>query len=408
MAPQTIKTTFPGSRGAELAARLDLPTGTPRAFALFAHCFTCGKDIAAATRISTGLREEGFAVLRFDFTGLGSSEGEFANTDFSSNIADLVAAADMLRARFTPPRLLIGHSLGGAAVLAAASRIPEVNAVATIAAPADPSHVSDLFDPADLEAIEHDGVAEVSLAGRPFTVRREFLRDIAGHNLAASVAALNRALLVMHSPRDTLVGVENARQIFDAAKHPKSFVSLDDADHLLTNREHAAYAARVLAAWASRFVDDDAESPAPPQEGHVIVEEADVGRLAQMIRAGRHTLRADEPAGIGDDTGPTPYDLLLAALGACTSMTIRMYAERKEISLEHVRVTLTHERRHAEDCEDADGKPLRIDVIGRTLELAGDLSGDDVERLLSIADRCPVHRTLDGDIRIETSVAGTK
>ena len=403
MASQRIDTTFTGSLGSSLAARLDLPTGPPRAYALFAHCFTCGKDIAAASRISAGLREEGFAVLRFDFTGLGSSEGEFANTDFSSNVGDLVAAADMLRDEYEAPSLLVGHSLGGAAVLAAAVRIPEATAVATIAAPADPVHVEGVFDPDDLDEIEREGDAEVTLAGRSFRVRREFLRDIQSQNLAERIGTLKRALLVMHSPIDELVGVDHARRIFEAAKHPKSFVSLDDADHLLTDRTHSAYAARVLAAWASRYVPDAREADAPPPEGHVVVEPAGTGRFAQTVRAGNHVLRADEPAGTGDDTGPTPYDLLLAALGTCTSMTLRMYADRKDIPLEHVRVTLTHERTHADDCVDESGKPCRIEVLNRTIELDGELDDEQRDRLMQIADRCPVHRTLSGDLRISTT-----
>jgi len=258
-----IKTTFVGSQGAELAARLAVPTGPPGAYALFAHCFTCGKDILAATRISNGLRERGFAVLRFDFTGLGSSQGEFANTDFSSNIADLVAAADMLRERHEAPTLLVGHSLGGAAVLAAAAKIPEVEAVATIGAPADPALVEGVFAPADLEAIEREGVAKVTLAGRSFTVRREFLRDIEDQNLAGAVASLKRALLVFHSPVDEIVGIDNARRIFEAAKHPKSFVSLDAADHLLTKSADSAYVSEVLAAWASRYVGPSPQDAQP-------------------------------------------------------------------------------------------------------------------------------------------------
>lgn len=325
------KFTFTGSQGAELAARLDRPSGAVRAMALFAHCFTCGKDIAAASRISAGLVARGFAVLRFDFTGLGSSEGEFANTNFSSNVQDLIAAADMLREQYMAPSLLVGHSLGGAAVLAAARHIPEVQAVATIAAPYDPAHVVGVFTPEALEEIAERGEADVQLAGRPFHIRQQFIDDVSEHKLADDIRHLDAALLVLHSPVDALVNVQDARAIYEAARHPKSFVSLEDADHLLSSRDDAAYAADVLAAWSSRYLPAwDEPAPADGRhEGTVVVEENGIGTYAQTIHAGTHTLFADEPLGTGDDTGPTPYDLLLAGLGACTSMTLRMYADRK-------------------------------------------------------------------------------
>lgn len=403
------RVTFTGEGGDLLAGRLDLPEGRPRAFALFAHCFTCGKDIAAASRISAGLVGAGFAVLRFDFTGLGSSEGEFANTTFSSNVGDLVAAARMLRARHEAPALLIGHSLGGAAVLAAAPRIPGVRAVATIAAPADPVHVAGLISPEARRVIERDGEGEVSLAGRPFRIRREFLHDIADHELGHAIERLDAALIVMHSPVDEVVGIDHARRIYEAARHPKSFVSLDGADHLLSDRADAAYVAAVLAAWSIRYLaaGDDGPPPAPRSpEGAVVVEELDPGApYAQRVAAGRHDLVADEPAGIGGDMGPTPYDLLLASLGACTSMTLRMYARRKEIPLEGVRVTLRHARTHADDCADADADGCAVDAIDRAIELAGDLTAAQRASLARIADRCPVHRTLAGDIRVSTTVA---
>ncbi len=401
------KITFTGSQGDQLAARLDLPAGTPRAIALFAHCFTCGKDIAAASRISAGLVAEGFGVLRFDFTGLGSSEGEFANTNFSSNVADLVAAADMLREQYDAPRLLIGHSLGGAAVLAAAPQIAEVVAVATIAAPSDAAHVAGVFTAEALAAIERDGEAEVQLAGRSFHVKQQFLEDVSSQRLTDAVRHLDAALLVMHSPVDELVEVDHARRIYEAARHPKSFVSLDGADHLLTRRVDSAYVARLLSAWASRYLPEATSSepePEQPPQGEVIVEESGTGAFAQIVRAGTHAFVADEPAGIGDDTGPNPYDLLLASLGACTSMTLRMYANRKSLPLEHVRVTLSHTRTHTDDCADPEDAPCKIEVIERVIELRGDLTDEQRASLTRIADRCPVHRTLKGDIRVATTI----
>lgn len=409
------KVTFVGSQGDQLAARLDLPPGEVTSIALFAHCFTCSKDIAAASRISAGLVAEGFGVLRFDFTGLGSSEGEFANTNFTSNVQDLLAAADFLRDEHRAPSLLIGHSLGGAAVLAAARHIPEVQAVATIAAPCDPAHVAGVFGADTLAEIANSGEAEVSLAGRPFEIRQQFIDDIERQKLTDDIAHLDAALLVMHSPEDELVGVNHARWIYEAARHPKTFVSLDEADHLLTDRRDSAYVARVIAAWASRYVptidtdeggdtDKDGAS-SQPAKGLVIVEESGVGTYAQHVRAGTHVLAADEPAGVGDDTGPNPYDLLLAGLGACTSMTLRMYAERKGLALEHVKVTLSHSRSHSEDCEQADEDNCRIETLDRQIELTGELTAEQRDKLATIADKCPVHRTLTGDLRVTTTVS---
>jgi uncharacterized OsmC-like protein/pimeloyl-ACP methyl ester carboxylesterase len=397
------KLEFPGSQGALLAARLDLPATEPHAYALFAHCFTCSKDVVAAARIARALTECGIAVLRFDFTGLGRSGGDFSNTHFSSNIADLGRAADHLREHFAAPSILIGHSLGGAAVLAAAHLIPEVRAVATIGAPADPQHVVGLFDK-HRARIEQDGDAEVVLAGRTFRVRRELLEDLAAQPQAARIAHLGAALLVLHSPTDELVGVDNARRIFETARHPKSFVALDGADHLLTDPDDATFVAAVLAPWAARYLPEPAE-PAPDagHEGHVVVSGKGPSRLAQHITAGPHHLVADEPAPAGDDTGPTPYDLLLAALGACTAMTIRLYAQRKQWPLADVTVSLRHSRIHAEECASCETQAGLLDRIERIIQLDGDLDDDQRKRLLEIADRCPVHRTLQSEILIDTT-----
>jgi uncharacterized OsmC-like protein/alpha/beta superfamily hydrolase len=403
---RTEHTTFPGSGGDKLSARLDLPDGEPVAYALFAHCFTCSKDVVAAARISRGLVERGFGVLRFDFTGLGSSGGEFANTTFSSNVEDLVRAAAMLRERYTAPTLLVGHSLGGAAVLATARAIPEATAVATIGAPFDPGDLTRLFPPERVTELATYGEAEIRLADRTFRVRKQLIDDASAQNLTAALQNLGRALLVFHSARDEIVGIDDARRIFAAARHPKSFVSLDEADHLLSRPEDAAYVADVLAAWASRYLPTATSRPAddavPAEPGTVLVAESGIGRFTQMIRAGRHRLVADEPVGVGDDTGPTPYALLLAALGACTSMTIRMYAERKGWPLEHVSVQLAHDRVHADDCRDPVRNPCIVDHIDRTVELTGALTEQQRDRLLTIAEHCPVHRTLTGEIRVAT------
>ncbi|XUM20121.1 bifunctional alpha/beta hydrolase/OsmC family protein [Bradyrhizobium oligotrophicum S58] len=397
---------FEGASGQQLAAALDLPDGSPRAHALFAHCFSCGKDTHAARRIAMALTAHGIAVLRFDFTGLGSSEGDFANTTFSSNVADLVRAADHLRETRQAPAILIGHSLGGAAVLAAAADIPDAKAVVTIAAPSDPAHVTALFKDS-LEAIRRDGSAEVSLAGRPFRISSSFLDDIAEQRLLDKIKHLHKALLVMHSPVDDTVGIDNATKIFVAARHPKSFISLDHADHLVSGKQDAAYIAEVIASWAGRYVAPAAAEPAPadgPRE--VVVRETRSSKLQQAIALGPHHLTADEPLSVGgQDTGPGPYDLLLAALGACTSMTMRLYADRKSLPLDRVTVTLRHSKIHAEDCAECETKVGLIDQLDREIHLDGALDEEQRKRLMEIADKCPVHRTLTSEIRIVTRAA---
>ena len=399
---------FPGSLGAQLAARLDLPSGKPTAYALFAHCFTCSKETLAASRIGAALTARGIAVLRFDFTGLGGSGGDFANTNFSSSVSDLVAAAAWMREHHEAPKLLIGHSLGGAAILAAASEIPEATAVATIGAPFEPAHVKGLLARA-LPEIEAEGEAEVELAGRKFRIRKQFLDDIGSRNNRDSIANLGKALMIFHSPRDTTVSIDNAAQIFMAAKHPKSFVSLDDADHLLARREDAAYVAAILSAWAGRYIGEPAiEAPPMPAgvPGIVSVTETREGKFTQEVRVGKHRLPADEPVGSGGtDTGLSPYDFLLAGLGACTSMTIRMYADLKQIPLDNVTVRLKHDKVHAQDCAECETKEGKIDRIDREIELTGKLDDAQRAKLLDIANKCPVHRTLHSEIWIPTRLA---
>lgn len=396
---------FTGEGGHQLAAALELPDGEPAAYALFAHCFTCGKDTLAAKRISVALAARGIAVLRFDFTGLGSSEGDFANSTFSSNVADLVHAADHLRNVRKAPSILIGHSLGGAAILAAAGKIPEAKAVVTIAAPSDPAHVTGLFSQ-HVDAIRTQGEVEVSLAGRPFRIRREFLDDIVEHELMKDVTALHKALLVMHSPVDDTVGIDNATKIFVAARHPKSFVSLDHADHLLTKPADALYAADVITAWASRYVE--AAKPAkamdlPEAPRSVVVQETRKSKFNQIITVGSHRLVADEPvAAGGEDAGPGPYDFLLGGLGACTSMTMRLYADRKSLPLDRVTVTLKHSKIYAKDCAECETRDGMLDQIERDIAMDGALDAEQRKKLMEIADKCPVHRTLTSEIRIVT------
>ncbi len=397
---------FEGVGGHQLAAALDLPTQDPVAYALFAHCFTCSKDSLAAKRIATALAAKGIAVLRFDFTGLGSSEGDFANTTFSSNIGDLVRAADHLRKARKAPAILIGHSLGGAAVLAAAAQIPEAKAVVTIAAPSAPAHVTGLFKD-EIEDIRKHGEIEVSLAGRPFRIKREFLDDIAEHDLMAHVGKLRRALLIMHAPTDNIVGIDNATRIFMSARHPKSFVSLAGADHLLGDRRDTAYVADVIAAWATRYIDAPVETAAAdPAPRQVVVQETRAGKFQQTVSVGPHRLLADEPVSAGgEDTGPGPYDFLLAGLGACTSMTMRLYADRKALPLDRVTVTLKHSKIHASDCAECDTKEGMLDQIDRVIAMDGGLDDEQRKKLMEIADKCPVHRTLTSEIRIVTRPA---
>jgi uncharacterized OsmC-like protein/fermentation-respiration switch protein FrsA (DUF1100 family) len=396
---------FDGEGGLKLAASLDLPEQEPLAFALFAHCFTCGKDALSAKRIATGLAAKGIAVLRFDFTGLGSSEGEFANATFSSNVADLVHAANHLRTAWKAPAILIGHSLGGAAILAAAKDIPDAKAVVTIAAPSAPAHVTGLFKE-HIEDIRAQGEVEVSLAGRPFRIKREFLDDIAEHDLMAQIGKLKKALLVMHSPMDDIVGIDNATRIFMSARHPKSFISLAGADHLLSDRHDATYVADMIAAWAPRYLAADVPNPAvaPSDEPRrVVVQETRNSKLQQLVSVGPHRLQADEPiAAGGDDTGPGPYDYLLAGLGACTSMTMRLYADRKSFPVDRVTVTLAHSKIYAKDCAECETKEGMLDQIERVIKIEGAVDGDQRKRLMEIADKCPVHRTLTSEIRILT------
>lgn len=390
------------SQGQNLAGLLETPDQAIRAYVLFAHCFTCGKDIAAASRISRFLVQHGFAVFRFDFTGLGNSDGDFANTNFSSNTEDLIAAANFLKENYQAPELLIGHSLGGAAVLAMAGELPEVKAVVTIAAPFEASHVEKNFG-AKLDNIEQDGQAQVNLGPREFTIKKQFLDDIRNQT-TDHIKSLNKALLVLHSPIDLTVDIAEAEKIYKAAMHPKSFVSLDTADHLLSKAIDSEYVAQTISGWASRYI------PAPKTEtptlakGHVMITEVD-HKFQQEIFTDHHHWFADEPTELGgQNSGPDPYEHLLAALGACTAMTIRMYATHKKLPLEHVEVSLSHERNYVDDCSKTEDGNSKMEALIRKVQLIGPLSAEEKEPIIQIADRCPVHKTLHNNPHVVTTL----
>ena len=396
------KIRFENRAGVALAGTLELPPGGDwRATAVFAHCFTCSRDIRAARDITRALAQAGFAVLRFDFTGLGESEGEFADTHFSSNLDDLEDAAQWLGAHYGAPQLLVGHSLGGTAVLAVAERLESVRAVATLGAPAGPEHVLKQFG-AGLERIAAEGAAEVELAGRTFRVRRDFIEDVRRHPLEERLGRLRRALLVLHSPVDTVVPVDQAQKIFVAAKHPKSFVSLDDADHLMSNAADSAYAGGVIAAWAARFLELAAPEPAPGAR----ISGLTADQFLCSVQAGPHVLVADEPGDKGGaDQGPDPYQFLAAALGSCTVMTLNMYARRKKLPVRRVRCAVTHRRVHADDCADCASTEGHVHELSRVIAIEGELDDAQRARMLQIADRCPVHLTLENEIRIRSRLA---
>lgn len=402
MPVQTLE--FPNDHGDQLAARLSLPPdGRPVAYALFAHCFTCNRNLNAVRRISQEMSDHGLAVLQFDFTGLGDSEGDFSDTGFSSNVDDLVAAARYLAHHHEAPRVLIGHSLGGAAVLKAAGSIPSSRAVVTIGAPSDPKHVTHLIEDAQ-ETIEQTGQATVTLAGRSFLIKKQFLEDLEETRMEETIRGLRRALLVCHSPIDQTVGIENAARIFQAAMHPKSFLSLDKADHLLSSETDAFYVGRAAAAWATRYLDaPEPDDVGPEAAGSQVVVRTGREHYYTEVVASGHRLTVDEPESVGGtDRGGTPYDLLLGALGSCTSITLRMYADRKSWPLEEIVVRLSHAKIHASHCETCETAEGKVDRIEREIELIGDLSGEQRARLLEIADRCPVHRTLHSEILVET------
>mgnify|MGYP002635670177 CR=1 FL=1 len=393
---------FSNQEGRQLSAIIDFPSDRhPHSFVLFAHCFTCNKNFTAVRNIARALTTQGFGVMRFDFTGLGESEGEFATTNFSSNVSDLVCAADYLSIHHKAPTLLIGHSLGGSAAIVAGSQIDSIRAISTIGAPSDPAHVRQLIQ-SGVGAIEAEGEAEINIGGRPFIIRQQFLEDIAAQKLTAILKDLRKPIMVLHSPQDTIVGIENAAEIYKSAWHPKSFISLDGADHLLSNSRDSRYAGQMIATWAMKYAElEVADTILSNYDAAALITGGD--GYTTRIKLGTHEIVADEPVSAGGfDFGPSPYELVSAGLAACTAMTMKMYANRKEWKIDEIVVHVKHDRRHIDDCVDCEDPKLKIDYFDKKIELKGDLDEAQRQRILDIASRCPVHKTLLSEIRIST------
>ncbi len=401
MTMHSQKLNFSNKRGENISARLEMPVDQkPHNYAIFAHCFTCNKDLTPVKNICRSLTSEGIGVLRFDFTGLGESEGSFEETDFSTNVGDLVAASEFLSQEYAPPTVLIGHSLGGAAVIFAAHELPNIKAVATIGAPSSPDHVQHIFQDS-IDTIKKEGAARVNIGGRDFTIKKDFVDSLQNNEAPSAIKKLGRPLLIMHSPQDQVVGIDNARELYASAHHSKSFISLDGADHLLIKKRDSLYAGRIIAGWAERYIEIP-EEPELKTEHKVAVQTGDQ-ELTTQIAAGKHRLLADEPESAGGkDLGPDPYGLLLSSLGSCTSITLQLYAKRKEWDLQEVRVHLQHKKVHASDCDDCETEKGKVDIIDRFIEMEGALDADQRKRLIEIADKCPVHRTLHSEIKVNT------
>ncbi|MEH0155581.1 alpha/beta fold hydrolase [Limibacter armeniacum] len=401
----TKSISFPNFEGQQLSAKLDLPVDQhPKTFAIFSHCFTCNKNLSAVRNISQSLTQNGIGVLRFDFTGLGDSEGDFSDTNFSTSVDDLIAAAKFLENNYVAPSLMVGHSLGGAAVIFAGSRLDSIKAIATIGAPSDPEHVQHLLKEG-MEEIQQLGEATVRIGGRPFKVKKQLIDDLNQQAMYPLLKHLRKGLLVMHSPQDKIVDISNAARIYETAYHPKSFVSLDGADHLMSNPEDSRYAGTVIAAWAKKYIKEESKAPDLKTDKDVVVSIGDKGYTTEML-VGKHYMVADEPEDVGGfDFGPSPYGYLTAALGACTAMTLRLYADHKQLEVEEINIHLSHSKSHMEDCENCEAdNQSKIDHFDREIEIKGNLTEAQRNRMLEIADKCPVHRTLHEEVKVSTKL----
>ncbi|MBB6681251.1 OsmC family protein [Aequorivita sp. 609] len=398
------KVSFTNKDKEQLAGRLELPLDQkPHNFVIFAHCFTCTKNLTAVKNVGRALTNAGFGVLRFDFTGLGESEGDFENTNFSGNVDDLIEAANFLEENYQAPTLIIGHSLGGAAAIFAASKLESIKAVAVINSPSDPSHVMHLLKDSEQE-ITKNGKARVNLGGVDFTIKKQFLDDLENNTLKDVVSDLRKALLILHSPQDNTVGIKNAEKIYIAAHHPKSFVSLDGVDHLLSKKEDSKYVGEVIAGWASRYVE------IPPakeikSKSKVAASLGQDEKFTTNLKVGDHYLIADEPKSFGGNNfGPSPYEFLSAGLAACTVMTIQMYARRKNWNVGNVSVHIDYSKEHAIDCQECEKDSSKIDTFKREIKLVGNLTDEQKAKLMQIADKCPVHKTLHSKTQIITKL----
>lgn len=403
---KSTKLKIENKKGLLLQAQLELPANQkPNRYAIFAHCFTCTSSLSAVKNISRALTRYGFGVVRFDFTGLGRSEGEFADSHFSANVEDLIAVSDFMAANYQAPALLVGHSLGGAAVISAASRLDTVEAVATIGAPSTVGHVTHLFSHG-IDAIKDKGKVEVNIGGRPFKIDNEFVEDFGKTDLPSVVKNLRKPLLIMHSPTDNVVGIKNAEELYLKAMHPKSFVTLDNADHLLTNSRDSIYAGNVIGTWVQRYFESQ-ENEMLDTNGEQLVGHLNLveDNFTTTIQSKNHSILADEPASVGgDDFGPSPYEYLNAALVACTAMTLKMYAERKKWELQEVYVYVTHAKKHSKDLGLEQEKPSYLDHVTKKIKLIGNLDDAQKARLKEISSKCPVHKTLASGVVFDTTI----
>ncbi|MBO3115669.1 alpha/beta fold hydrolase [Winogradskyella sp. DF17] len=393
-------------KGITLNAHLELPANQkPNYYAIFAHCFTCSSSLNAVRHVSRALTQDGFAVVRFDFTGLGRSEGDFADSHFSANVEDVIDVHQFMTDNYKAPSLLVGHSLGGAAVLVAGSKLAAVKAIATVGAPATIGHVKHLFSHA-IEDVKEKGKVKINIGGRPFEIDENFVSEFDKTDLQTIVKNLRKPLLIMHSPFDKIVGIENAQDLYLNAHHPKSFVTLDAADHLLTRETDSQYVGEVIGTWAKRYFPKT-ENTMLSTEGEQLVAHLNIveDNFTTFIQTKNHTFTADEPEEIGgNDFGPSPYEYLNAALAACTVMTLKLYAERKQWDLNEVFIYISHSRKHSDDLRAEVEKPKYLDHISKKLKFVGNLDDSQKERLKEIASRCPVHKTIASEVIFETEI----